>query len=136
MTAVSLVAMYQSGAITADHLVVRSLLLVDPADPALALNPLPHEILMRAIEFAREYKPDAMATNYGSVPDPDQVDAAKKWIEATLRSEPVASGIAERFARRHRIDYVEAPLCNRSVLHKQSAGRFSPPAIVDKLRTL
>ena len=31
-----------------------------------------------------------MATNYGSVPDPDQVEAAKKWIEATLFSDPVA----------------------------------------------
>ncbi len=90
MITASLVEMYQSGAITADHLVVRSLLLVDPADPALALNPLPHEILVRALGFAREYKPDAMATNYGGVPDPDQVDAAKKWIEAALLSDPVA----------------------------------------------
>ncbi len=90
MTMVSLVKMYQDGAITADHLVVRFLHLIDPADPAVALNPLPHEILVRALEFAREYKPDAMATNYGSVPDPDQVEAAKKWIEATLFSDPVA----------------------------------------------
>jgi hypothetical protein len=90
MTTLSLVKMYQDGAITADHLVARSLHLVDPADPAVALNPLPHEILVRALEFAREYKPAAMVTNYGSVPDPVQVEAAKKWIQATLLSDPVA----------------------------------------------
>jgi hypothetical protein len=84
MTAASLIEMYQNGAITADHLLAESLHLIDPTDPAVALNPLPHEILVRALEFARRYKPNAMATNYGTVPEPDQVEAAEKWTEATL----------------------------------------------------
>ena len=33
MTTFSLVDVYQKGAITADHLVVQCLLLIDPADP-------------------------------------------------------------------------------------------------------
>jgi hypothetical protein len=37
MTTVSLVYMYQKGAITADHLVVQSLHLIDPANPRSSL---------------------------------------------------------------------------------------------------
>jgi hypothetical protein len=90
MTTVSLVNMYQKGVITADHLVVQSLHLIDPANPAVVLSSLPHDILVRALEFAREYRPNAMVTNYGTIPDPDQVEAAKKWIETALLCDPVA----------------------------------------------
>jgi hypothetical protein len=90
MNTESLVKMYQNGAITAGDLVLRSLDRIDPTDPAMALHPLPHEILLRALEFARCYKPNGMASNYGNVPRPDQVEAAKKWIEATLLADPVA----------------------------------------------
>jgi hypothetical protein len=89
MTTTTLIDMYHKGAITADHLMVHSLHLIDPADPALALDPFPRELLVKALDFAREYRPSAMATNYGTLPGPAQVEAAKKWIEATLLSDPV-----------------------------------------------
>jgi hypothetical protein len=89
VTTFSLVDVYQKGAITADHLVVQCLLLIDPADPAPVLRALPHEILIKMLEFARRYVPNGMATNHGEPPKPDQVNAAKKWIEATLMSDPV-----------------------------------------------
>jgi hypothetical protein len=73
--------MYHKGAITADHLVVQCLRMIDPANPALVLDALPHEILMRVLDFARQYRPNGMVTNYGVLPAVDQVEAAKKWIE-------------------------------------------------------
>jgi hypothetical protein len=77
----SLVAMYQKGAITADHLAVECLHIIDPKAPALVLDPLPREVIMRMIEFTRQYIPGGMVTNYGILPALDQVQAAKKWIE-------------------------------------------------------
>jgi hypothetical protein len=89
LTTIALVDMYQKGAITADHLVVQCLLLIDPVDPAPVLSALPHEILIKVLEFARRYVHNGMATNYGDPPNPDQINAAKKWIEAALLSDPV-----------------------------------------------
>lgn len=51
MTA-SLVAAYRKGAITADHLVVQCLHMVDPEAPGLVLDPLPDELIVRTLEFA------------------------------------------------------------------------------------
>ncbi len=85
MTA-SLLAMYRKGAITADHLVVECLNMIDPADPASVLHDLPDEILARMIEFAREYRRVGMVTNYGIPPAADQVEAAKRWIEDSRHS--------------------------------------------------
>jgi hypothetical protein len=77
----SLVAMYQKGAITADHLVAECLHRLDPGDPGPVLDPLPDEILDRMLDFAVRYRPDRTVTNYGLLPTPDQVDAARRWIE-------------------------------------------------------
>ena len=77
----TLVAMYQSGAITADHLVVQCLHLIDPAEPALVLDALPEKILARMLEYAGRHRPGRMVANYGPLPTVDQVEAARRWIE-------------------------------------------------------
>jgi hypothetical protein len=76
-----LVAMYENGAITAEHMVLESLHMVDPQNPTLVLGALPPEILERMLRYAREFQPGAMLTNYGLSPALDQVQAAKNWIE-------------------------------------------------------
>ena len=81
MTA-SLLEMYTRGAITADHLVVESLHLLDPRNPGLVLSPLPSSILERMLKYVRDYQPGKMPTNYGVQPTVDQVEAAKDWIES------------------------------------------------------
>jgi hypothetical protein len=80
-----LVEMYQTGAITADHLVAECLHIVDPGHPELVLGMLPASILERMLKYARDYQPEAMRTNYGIAPAPDQVQAAKSWIESRAR---------------------------------------------------
>ncbi len=82
----SLLGMYRKGEITADHLVVECLHMIDPADPASVLDSLPEEILARMLELARQYRPSGMVTNYGVVPAVDQVEAAKRWIEDSRQS--------------------------------------------------
>lgn len=66
-----LVAMYRKGAITADHLAVQCLHMIDLASPDLALSSLPHDILLRVLEFARQCEPGNMLTNYGPLPAED-----------------------------------------------------------------
>jgi hypothetical protein len=80
----SLVDVYRKGAITADHLVVQCLHMIDANDPALVLDALPREIVARAREFTRQYRPSGMITNYGPLPTADQVEAARQWIERHL----------------------------------------------------
>ena len=77
----NLVALYEKGAITADHLVAECLHLIDPANPVLVLSALPREILIRMLKYANEYQPGRMRTNYGLPPAVEQVSAAKRWIE-------------------------------------------------------
>lgn len=81
----NLVALYEKGAITADHLVAECLHMIDPANPALVLGVLPREILIRMLRYANEYQPGRMRTNYGLPPAVDQVSAAKRWIEVNRR---------------------------------------------------
>jgi hypothetical protein len=81
-----LVGMYRKGAITADHLVVESLHMVDPANPSLVLSALPPDILHRVLEFTHQYDHHRMVTNYGALPAADQVAAARGWIESNGRS--------------------------------------------------
>jgi hypothetical protein len=78
----SLVTMYRKGAITADHLVVECLQLIDPNDPAPVLEALPDEILDRMLDFAHSYRPNSMVTNFAVLPAVDQVKAARRWIES------------------------------------------------------
>jgi hypothetical protein len=84
----NLVAMYLKGAITADHLVVQSLQMVDAAAPELVLGSLPPEVRHRVLEFTRKYRPGAMVSNYGSVPSAEQVAAAKGWLEKERTGPP------------------------------------------------
>lgn len=81
-----LVELYQSGAITADHLVVQCLHMVDPLHPECVLGALPSTILERMLKYVREYQPERMRTNYGLSPAVDQVEAAKSWIEANAQT--------------------------------------------------
>ena len=80
-----LVAMYDKGEITADHLVVESLHRIDPDNPGLVLEALSNDILQRVLKYACAYRPGKMRTNYGLQPTLDQVTAAKQWIEAKVR---------------------------------------------------
>lgn len=75
-----LVQRYESGAMTAHHLAVQCLHMVDPDNPELVLVQLPDDILVAIEKFADEYNPRDMSTNFGVIPAPDQVGAAMKWI--------------------------------------------------------
>ena len=76
-----LIAMYEGGAITAHHLVMEVLLRLDPAIPSLVLEPLSPDILVRMLEYANDFRPGKMRSNYALQPSVDQVEAAKQWIE-------------------------------------------------------
>ena len=80
-----LLAMYEKGDITADHLVAECLHMIDPADPALVLARLPNDVLSRMLHYAHEYRAGTMRTNYGLQAAVDQVEAAKAWIENRIR---------------------------------------------------
>jgi hypothetical protein len=80
-----LVALYENGDITADHLAVECLHMLDPANPAVVLATLPGTVLQQVLEYARNYRPGQMRANYGVQPAADQVGAAKKWIETKGR---------------------------------------------------
>ena len=97
-----LVSMYEKGAITVDHLVVESLHRLDPAEPALVLKPLPREVLVRMLDYAHDYRPGSMKTNYGLQPAADQVSAAKQWIEENIAGENAVTGTAVPSGRERR----------------------------------
>lgn len=83
------VTAYQEGAITGHHLVVAALENLDPgtADAALAL--LPADVLPELVRFVAAYRPGRMVSNYGNdrVASPDQVEAARRWIESRHRDQ-------------------------------------------------
>ena len=76
-----LIAMYEEGAITAHHLVMEVLQRLDPANPSVVLEPLPRDILERMLNYANDFRPGKMRSNYEIQPAVDQVEAAKRWIE-------------------------------------------------------
>ena len=86
MMITSLVSMYEKGAITADHLVVECLGLIDPEEPGLVLGELPESMLERLLDFARMYQAHPMVSNYGRLPGVDQVRAAENWVEAVQKT--------------------------------------------------
>src|SRR5947208_1632341 len=86
-----LVDLYNSGAITADHLAVECLHMLDPANPDLVLGALPESIPTKILAYAQEYQTGRMRSNYGTLPTVDQVEAAKCWIT----SKRVAAGSNE-----------------------------------------
>ena len=81
----SLVERYRMGMITDDHLVVESIHMLDPDDPGLVLSSLPDNVMVRVLRFANEFVQGRVVTNYGVLPTQDQVLAAARWIENTLR---------------------------------------------------
>jgi hypothetical protein len=74
------VGLYEKGAITAHHLAVESLRVLDPQGPGAVLGDLPAEVLEEILEFARGYQAGRMVTNDGVPPTPEQVRAASNWI--------------------------------------------------------
>jgi hypothetical protein len=86
-----LVAMYQKGAITADHLVAECLHRVDPENPALVLDSLPDEILMRMLDYVRKFREGELVSNYRILPAVDQINAAQTWIEEVQSSKRIGS---------------------------------------------
>jgi hypothetical protein len=85
-----LIALYEKGAITADHLAVEALQRLDPAQPGRVLETLPPAVLRRLLNYAREYQVDKMRTNYGVPPALNQVRAAEKWMASSTGGvEPV-----------------------------------------------
>jgi hypothetical protein len=84
------IEMYKKGAITADHLVLECLHLIDPANPEVVLRSLPRDIISRIVKLAAHYQRDRMITNYGNLPTDEQVAAAAEWIRRA-RPEHVAN---------------------------------------------
>lgn len=89
MTMNNLVQMYKRGAITAHHLIVECLQMIDPASPDPILSALPPEVFGQLVQFVAQYRADQMVTNYGGIPTEDQVMAAADWIQ---RAHPNLSG--------------------------------------------
>ena len=75
-----LVQKYRRGQLTASHVAVQCLHMIDPMHPALVLEELPPAILKRMERFVTEYQQGKMVTNYGVLPAVDQVEAARVWI--------------------------------------------------------
>lgn len=71
---------YDAGAITAHHLALESLRLLDPAEPELVLALLPDAVLIEMETYVKSYVPNGMKTNFGAVPTNDHVIAAANWI--------------------------------------------------------
>ena len=61
-----LVEMYESGKITAHHLAIECLQMIDPENPELVLHPLPTDVLDSMRQYIREYQPGRMKTNTGN----------------------------------------------------------------------
>ncbi len=83
------VEMYESGKITAHHLAIECLRMIDPQNPELVLHPLPADVMDSVRQYIREYEPGRMRTNYGLQPTTDQIEAAAKWIAANIGSREV-----------------------------------------------
>lgn len=101
----ALVAAYRKGAITADHLVVKCLSMIDPQSPGPTLEPLPEEFIARMREYAHRYRSGTVMTNYGTPPSAEQVEAAMRWSEEErARSETAGPPAdADRDSRRRAI---------------------------------
>jgi hypothetical protein len=77
---------YERGQITAEHLVVQCLHMLDPQHPDPVLKQLSRPILDRIVQYACNYKPGKMRSNYGLQPAADQVEAARQWIESNAEA--------------------------------------------------
>ena len=89
MTFAQLVSRYEAGAIASHEFAVESLNLLDPRNPSTVLQALPPEIMPRLREFIDEYRPGQMLSSHGgAIPSPDQVEAARAWLDGTSREKP------------------------------------------------
>lgn len=85
MTPDQLVARYERGAIIAEELFVRLLLVVDPAAPGLVLDSLPADLRTAFGTFVREYRVGQMVcSRSGPLPVTEQVVAAREWLTRTI----------------------------------------------------
>ena len=90
---------YEMGMIAASEFMIGSLNALDSQNPGQVLRSVPESILLKMLELANGYVPErmltwAMVTEWpGSVPVPppapvptsEQVAAAKRWIEESIR---------------------------------------------------
>ena len=83
ITTAELVAKYAKGMITADHLAIDCVTMIDPESPGLVLNNVPEPILSRIIGFAEKSRSGPMLSNYGTVPTFGQFAAVRRWVEET-----------------------------------------------------
>jgi hypothetical protein len=82
-------ARYESGAIAGHELAVETLNLLDPRDPSAVLLGFPPEIVPRLRDFLDEYRPGQMLSSQGgSIPSPDQVEAARAWLASAPIEKP------------------------------------------------
>ena len=91
MTVRRLVERYAAGAVTADHLFVDCLHLIDPAHPGAVLGDLPDSLLDRFSGFVHGYDPDRAVATFGPLPARDQVEASARWLAAAVRRTPAGS---------------------------------------------
>lgn len=90
MTLAQLVARYERGAMAGHELAVESLVRLDPRDPSAVLQALPPEIAPRLREFIDQYRPGQMlASSGGAIPDPEQVEAAIRWLDGVPDRRPL-----------------------------------------------
>jgi hypothetical protein len=82
-----LITAYEQGGITAHHLTVESLALLDPSNPGPVLKALPPDVWPEVHRYALSYHPERMRGNYGPTPTAEQVEAARKWIETNVPAE-------------------------------------------------
>jgi len=83
-----LVSTYEKGAMTGHHLVVQSLLMIDPDDPGLVLSELSDPFLIDALNHAQKSQVGRMVSNYGTMPTADQIEAAILWINNRMAIRP------------------------------------------------
>jgi hypothetical protein len=83
----SLVEKYEEGRITDDHLVVECLCTLDPKNPSVVLEPLADHVQARMLRFAKEFDAEKMLTNFGALPAPEQVLAARKWLDVWMKKD-------------------------------------------------
>lgn len=97
MTIAQLVARYERGALASHELVAEVPVRLDPGDPASVLQSLPADVLPRLRGFLDDYRPGRMlASQGGSIPGPEQVEAARRWLDRVSAGWSRFSVVSER----------------------------------------
>jgi hypothetical protein len=82
-----LIAAYEQGGITGHHLAVEALALLDPSNPRPTLAALPPDVWPEVHRYAVNHQSGRMRSNYGPSPTVEQVEAARRWLEANVPAE-------------------------------------------------